>query len=303
MDHTTSSKLQFLERILAVTKKIRVYSPAKINLFLKALRQRKDGFHDILSWMQMVDLQDQIDLQKTSQGIEIISDQKSVPTDSSNLAFWAAEFFLHKTKIAGGVRIMIKKRIPVGAGLGGGSSNAASVLMGLQKLFKTKLTYAEIIILAKKLGSDVPFFFTSGSALAAGRGEKLHSLRLPLNYWLVLVNPGFEVSTKWAYSQVEASPIKHRLALKAKQLTLAEILVQQKKLGNDFQKIVCRRFPEVGLIIEKLEKSGALYAAMSGSGPTAFGIFKDRSTARQAARRLKLKKTWRVWVVRPIRFR
>jgi 4-diphosphocytidyl-2-C-methyl-D-erythritol kinase len=284
-----------------VSKKVRVFSPAKINLFLKVFRQRKDGFHDILSWMQMVDLRDEIEIEKIPRGIDIICDQKSVPTDGSNLAFWAAEFFLRKTKIAGGVRIKIKKRIPVGAGLGGGSSNAASVLIGLQKLFKTKLTLAELALLAKRLGSDVPFFFTSGSALAAGRGEKLHSLRLPLNYWLVLVNPGFEVSTKWAYSQVEPSPIKHRPALKAKQLTLAEMLIQQKKLGNDFQKIVCRRFPEVGLIIKKLEKSGALYAAMSGSGPTVFGIFESRSASGQAAGKMAPKKSWKTWLVKPIK--
>ncbi len=283
--------------------KVRVLSPAKINLFLKVLRKRKDGFHEILSWMQMVDLQDEIALEKTSQGIEIISDQKSVPTDSSNLAFWAAEFFLRKTKITGGVRIKIKKRIPVGAGLGGGSSNAASVLTGLQRLFKARLTYVQMISLARRLGSDVPFFFTTGSALATGRGEKVHSLNLPLNYWLVLVNPGFEVSTKWAYSQVEPSPIKYRAALKAKQLTLAEMLVQQKKLGNDFQKIACRRFPEVGLIIGKLEKSGALYAAMSGSGPTVFGIFRDKPAAESISRELRRKRSWRVWVTRPLRLK
>jgi len=284
-----------------VSKKVRVFSPAKVNLFLKVFRQRKDGFHDILSWMQMVDLQDQIEIEKIPRGIDIICDQKSVPTDSGNLAYWAVELFLRKTKSAGGVRVKIKKKIPVGAGLGGGSSNAASVLIGLQKLFKTKLTLAELALLAKKLGSDVPFFFTSGSALAAGRGEKLYSLNLPLNYWLVLVNPGFEVSTKWAYSQVEPGPIKHRSTLKAKQLTIAEMLIQLKKLGNDFQKIVCRRFPEVGSIIQKLEKSGALYAAMSGSGPTAFGIFESRNAAGQAARRVARKKSWKSWVVKPIK--
>ena len=301
MDCKTLPELQFLERILAVKNRVRILCPAKINLFLKVLRQRKDGFHQIFSWMQAVDLQDELEIKRIEKGIKISCDDPCVPADKTNLAYRAAELFLRRTKIKAGVKIKIMKRIPVAGGLGGGSSNAAAVILGLQKSFKVKLTKTQMLSIAEKIGSDVPFFFTSGSAVASGRGEKLKNIKLPLNYWLVLINPGFEVSTKWAYSKVKPKPLKRKLLPSRSRVTLNLMLKEIKVWGNDLQGVVCKRYPEIKTVIGKLNQSGALYSAMSGSGPTVFGIFPDKNKAKTAAEKLAWRRDWKTWVVRPIK--
>jgi len=279
--------------------KIRVFSPAKINLFLKILKKRQGGFHEIVSLMQAVNLRDEIEIERIPQGIKVACNNPAVPTDKSNLAYRAAQLFLQATKVKSGVKIGIKKRIPAAAGLGGGSSDAASVLIGANKLFKTKFSAVELHRIACKLGSDVPFFLTLGSALATGRGEKLKSLKVPLNYWLVLVNPGSAVSTKWAYSRVTPRATERKTHFRRRRVSFTEMLEMIKEKGNDLAPAVIRKFPEVQEIIEGLGESGAYYAAMSGSGPTVFGIFKNKSWASAAAIHLSRKKSWRTWVVKP----
>ncbi len=281
--------------------KVRVFSPAKVNLFLKVLRRRTDGFHQILSWMQAVNLRDEVEIERIEKGIRISCDDPFIPADKTNLAYRASELFLRMTKIKRGVRIKIMKRIPVAAGLGGGSSNAAATLLGLQKLFNVKFLPTQLYSLAKKLGSDVPFFLNSGSALATGKGDKLQKVRLPLNYWLVLVNPGFEVSTKWAYSIIKSKPLRPKAFSRWSRVTLNLMLKEIKVRGNDLQGVVCKRYPEVETIIRKLNQSGALYSAMTGSGPSVFGIFSDANKAKKVAKELALRKIWKTWVVRPIK--
>jgi 4-diphosphocytidyl-2-C-methyl-D-erythritol kinase len=280
--------------------KIRVFSPANINLFLNVLKKRQDGFHEIASLMQAVNLRDEIEIERIPQGIKVVCNNPTVASDESNLAYRAAQLFLQATKVKSGVKIRIKKRIPVAAGLGGGSSDAASVLVGLNRLFATDISNRRWQGLAGKLGSDVPFFLSSGSTLATGRGEKLKTLSLPLNYWLVLVNPGFTVSTKWSYSRVKPKAMKQITYFRGKRPSFTRMLETIRANGNDLTAGVIRKFPEVKRIIEGLGKSGALYAAMSGSGPTVFGIFKDKSSASAAAIRLSRKKSWRTWVVKPV---
>jgi len=253
--------------------------------------------------MQAVDLKDEIEIEPTPEEIKIVCDHPGIPTGSSNLAYRAAQFFLDTAGINFGVRIKIKKRIPAAAGLGGGSSNAASVLSGLNELFKTNLSTVKLQRIASQLGSDVPFFLSSGSALATGRGEKLKPLKLPLNYWLVLVNPGFAVSTEWAYSRVKPKAIKQKTHFRGKQTSFAGLLKIIRENGNDLAPAVLREHPQVQKKIESLGKSGALYGAMSGSGPTVFGIFKDKTSAAKAAKHLSGSRSWRTWVVKPIRRR
>src|SRR4030067_3671378 len=181
-------------------KSLKLSSYAKINLGLWVLNKRNDGYHNILSIIQAIDLADQIILQKIPSGIILKSDSKKIPQNKKNLAFKAAKIFLAKTKIKSGVKIFIRKKIPIEAGLGGGSSNAAFVLKGLNRLFGTKISTRKLSKWSEKIGSDVPFFFSSGTAFVRGRGEKVKSVKLPLDYWVALVKPSFSVSTRWAYS-------------------------------------------------------------------------------------------------------
>lgn len=283
--------------------KIRVFSPAKINLFLKVLHKRKDGYHDILCWMQTVNLKDEIEIEKTYRGIRIFCNHPQVPTDRTNLAYRAARLFLKRTQTKSGVKIEINKKIPVAAGLGGGSSDAASVLIGLNRLLEGRLSETEMSSLAQTLGSDVPFFFTSGSALAAGRGEGLVSVELPLDYWLVLVNPGFAVSTRWAYTKVKPDSKIPEAPFNWARVSMAEMLKCIKEWGNDLGVVVYRQYPVVEKMVKELENSGALHAAVTGSGPTAFGIFKDKLSAKKAAKTLSGHPGWQSWVVKPIRSR
>lgn len=303
MDPASQAGLQFLERILVLMNKIRVSSPAKVNLFLKVLRKRKDGYHQILSWIQLVDLEDRIEIERTERGIKIACDHPGVPTGKSNLAYRAAQVFLMQSKIKSGVRIKLKKKIPVAAGLGGGSSNAASVLYGLNRLLGNQLSASKILSLARTLGSDVPFFLSFGSGLASGRGEIVRSIKLPLNYRLVLVNPGFEVSTRWAYSKVKPGNIFPQKVLKLKRVTFRQMLSIAREIGNDLESVVEQKYPVIKLMVQKLYEQGALHAAMTGSGPTVFGIFTDKAKALGAAKGLRQGNSWRTWVATPIRRR
>ncbi len=175
-------------------------APAKINIFLKVLSKRPDGYHELVSWMQKLSLYDLITLQSTPSGITLQCPESSIPDDESNLAYKAAELFFQKTSVSGGVDIVLKKKIPVAAGLGGGSSDAASVLKGLNEMFSAGLGEETLMGMASRLGADVPFFVAEdSSSWAAGVGEKLIKKEPMTDCWIVLVNPGFSVSTKWVY--------------------------------------------------------------------------------------------------------
>jgi 4-diphosphocytidyl-2-C-methyl-D-erythritol kinase len=281
--------------------KVTLASPAKINLFLKVLQRRRDGFHSILSRMQAVDLRDRLEIEKIAGGIKIHSNSRALPAGKSNLIHRAAELYLKEAKIPGGVKIKLTKNIPIAAGLGGGSSNAAFTLVGMNRLFGNKLNREKLLKLAKKLGSDVPFFLTSGSALASGRGERLKESKLPLNYRLVLVNPGFQVKTKWAYQNVKPKRVNQKFARQRSHVNLNGLIKKIESLGNDLAEAVINRHKIIGKIIVDLKQAGALYSAMTGSGPTVFGIFRTQAAAQKAAIRLKRMPKWKIWRCRPVR--
>ena len=259
-----------------------VYAPAKINLALKILRRRADGYHDIQSILQKVSLYDTLSFKLSShQGITVTTDDPSIPTDSSNLAYRAADLLLKQQKITPGISIHIKKRIPAGAGLGGGSSNAAATLSGLNKLLRCNLTEPDLLRLGVEIGADVPFFiYDKHAALAEGIGEQLSPVKIHVPLWFVIVFPGFSISTKWVYENYRVLTNKRkniRISCCFKQLNAVLHI-----LSNDLENVVTQQYPEIQKIKRTLIQAGACGSLMSGSGSSVFGIFPDEQHAQEA---------------------
>jgi len=265
--------------------RITVTSPAKINLGLEILKKRRDGYHDIKTIFQKISLFDEITLRLSSQrGITISADDPSIPEDSTNLAYRAAALLLHDQNLVSGVSIHIKKNIPAGAGLGGGSSNAASTLLGLNRLMGLQLPADYLQRICLSLGADVPFFISGhGTAAATGIGEILIPLSLTQKLWLVIVFPGFSVSTAWAY----AAYGKFNSLTKKKKINIIKnyILDMQSVkslLFNDFEAIVIREYPEIKKIKDTLTKAGAVETLLCGSGSSVFGLFACQRDSKKA---------------------
>ena len=269
-------------------------SPAKINLFLEVLKKREDGYHEIFSLMQAVDLCDELILEKRKSGVAIGSDHPDCPSDESNLAFKAAKLILKEAKVKEGVSIQIKKKIPVAAGLGGGSSNAATTLKGINRLFELNLSNQKLHSLAIPIGSDVPFFLCPGPALVRGRGEEIEPIIVYKDYWLVLMCPDFKVSTEWAYQNFKIDLTKERKKVNLKswesQYGFFEALSH---FENDLEKVVSGSYPAIQDIKDILKSSGAVKSSMSGSGPTVYGVFEQKPKAEEVAR--SLSRTARDW--------
>ena len=259
-----------------------VHAPAKINLALKILRKRADGYHDIKSILQKVSLYDTLSLKLSPlQGITVTADDPSIPTDSRNLAYRAADLLLKQQKITPGISIHIKKRIPAGAGLGGGSSNAAATLTGLNKLLRCNLPETELLRLGVEIGADVPFFiYAKPSALAEGIGEQLSPVKIQVPLWLVIVFPCFSISTKWAYENYRV------LTNEGKNIRIPRSFEQLNSvlhiLSNDLENVVTKQYPEIQEIKHTLIQAGACGSLMSGSGSSVFGIFPDEQQAQKA---------------------
>ena len=276
---------------------------AKINLGLKILGRRVDGFHDILSVMQTVDLCDTLTLVERPKEIDVhCSGIEGVPDGEENLAYKAAALLKKEYNVKKGVSITIQKRIPVGAGLGGGSSDAAATLRGLNRLWKLKTTEFELLNIASSVGSDVPFLLRKGTAVASRRGETLHYLKLPKPLIYVAIYPGFAVSTEWAYKNrkndlTSGDKYVNFIVSLKRGLTDKEPPFQDVK--NDLEQTVENRYPLIGEIKKKLLSAGAIMASLSGSGSTVYGLFNDPSPARQAAKTLQ-NSNWSVFVCRSV---
>ncbi len=271
-------------------------SPAKVNLYLKVQGKRQDGYHDIVSIFQPISLKDIITIEVTSSegaAIEIKSKGIPVPTDSTNLVHKAALAFLKETAREDSLKITIDKKVPVAAGLGGGSSNAAAALTGLNTLLNGGLGEAELLRLALEIGSDVPFFILKSSALVSGRGEVLERVRLPKLYYL-LINPGFAVTAKWAYDNLDLTKIHEDNKLPVS-VDLARALTGElndspsalsKVLCNDLEDSVIDRYSELKPLKQSLLDAGASGVLLSGSGPTVFGVFTSKLIAEDAYNKL-----------------
>ena len=276
-------------------------SNAKINLGLLLERKREDGYHDIRTIFQEIDLHDSLTFQKMSDGIHISSTDQTLPLDEQNLCFRAFRLLQEKLGIREGIEIHIDKRIPVGGGLGGGSSNAATTLMAACRLWEIEPMPDEFQTIAMDLGSDVPFFLLGGTALGTGRGEKLEPLSWEPDWYVVLVCPGIRVSTSWAYRQARISLTKVEKFTKFMSL-LSDFSPHSLKanLGNDFEDLVFRRHPVLGEIKSDLYRWDAFYASMSGSGSTVIGLFLGREKAEKARTFFSMERKFTAIVCKPI---
>jgi 4-diphosphocytidyl-2-C-methyl-D-erythritol kinase len=260
---------------------------AKINLGLLVLNRRPDGYHDIATIFHRVNLFDQIALEP-SDTLSISTDSPDVPRDDGNICLKAALLLREHLGSAAGVRIRLSKQIPVGAGLGGGSSDAAAVLTSLPRFWGSSPGPGIMSELALRLGSDVPFFLSPGSAFARGRGEILEYMDLDIPYAILLCNPGIHVSTAWAYGQVTPSAIADAAAMKQCVLEfIGNPALLARVLRNDFEPAVFREHPEIGALKQTMLDRGALFASMSGSGSSVYGFFEDPARAGKMAEELK----------------
>lgn len=266
-------------------KSLKLKAYAKINIGLQVLNKRADGYHDINTIFSKINLFDEITLCENKDIIVECEPSLNIPMEA-NLAYKAAEKFNSAfSKNAGGVHIHIKKNIPTGAGLGGGSSDAAAILSGLCELREIPPDYNKLIDIAASLGSDAPFFLDPRTALAKGRGEKLFYFDYEIPYWTLLVYPNINISTKWAYESLESdehpkNADDFKTALLSS-ITMPEIL--KTKIYNDFEKSVFNNNPEIKQIKQDLYKNGSLFALLSGSGSTVYGFFTSEDEASKAA--------------------
>ena len=276
-------------------------SYAKINLGLTLLKKREDGYHDIATAFQQIDLHDILSFRKTSSRISITSNRPDIPLDNKNLACRAFQLFQKNQGIQEGIEIHIEKTIPVGGGLGGGSSNAAVTLLAVNQLWKTNLTQKKLETLAGEIGSDVPFFIRGGSALGKGRGEQLVEIHLPNNYWIVLICPDIEISTSWAYQHSKITLTKNKKIAKFNSLfkNWAPHALRD-SLKNDLEGMVFQGHPILKEMKEQLYQRGAFYASMSGSGSTIYGLFSDKKQAESASQFFHMQNKLRVYLSRPI---
>ncbi|MEA3384910.1 MAG: 4-(cytidine 5'-diphospho)-2-C-methyl-D-erythritol kinase [Thermodesulfobacteriota bacterium] len=260
-------------------------APAKINLFLLISGRRPDGYHLIFTMFQKISLWDEIELsveQGKKAGIYLECPDSELISGLDNLAYQAAELFLEKTGLGLVVKILLKKRIPIGGGLGGGSSNAASVLKGLNELAGFPLNVASLHLLGCSLGADVPFFLLEApAAVGRGIGTELEVVNVP-HRWYVLIYPGFSISTRWAYENYVLTGQDQDTIFDAGEVIQAAMWL------NDLEKVVIGKYPEIGWIKDELVALGAEAALMSGSGSTVFGAFLSQEAAHRAASSLEV---------------
>ena len=265
--------------------KLKFKTPAKVNLGLHVHGKREDGFHELETIFQMVSLFDDVELELLSSGIKLECDTPGIPTDDTNLVCKAALLLRKSYQVEGkGVSIRLKKKIPFGAGLGGGSGNAAGVLMGLNRLWDLNIEREKLFTLAAELGSDVPFFLTSPCALGKGRGERLKVLEPCSKFQVLLVFPGFPIATSWVYQNLRLKLTKrpNNISILRKNLSLSDITSLGSQLYNDLESVVFQKFPEVKVVKDELWAWGALGVLLSGSGSAVFGIFDDPEKAQVA---------------------
>jgi 4-diphosphocytidyl-2-C-methyl-D-erythritol kinase len=262
---------------------MKLSSPAKINLFLRVTGKRPDGYHDLFSLMCCINLFDSIVLEFDRPSIVIESSHPHIPCDESNLAHKAASLFLKTLKCNDGLKISIEKSIPVAAGLGGGSSNAASVLMGLNRRYGFPFSPEKLASMGLTIGADVPFFIFQKPAFVSGIGEKLEVYPGPLPYQVLLISPGFKVSTGEVFRNLNLGLTKCKKKLKKTPLK-KNGFDPVRHLCNDLETVSAAKFPVIKSLKAQLIRHGALGALMSGSGPTVFGLFADPDRARLALR-------------------
>ena len=260
---------------------ITLKSHAKVNIGLRVLDQREDGYHNIHTIFQELDFHDTVSISKTDDDYELSSNDVNFPKDSSNTCSKAyVAVNVHYPDITG-IKIHVKKEIPQGSGLGGGSSNGATTLKGMNELYGLGLSNDELIELSLQVGADVPFFIHGGTQLGEGIGEQLTQLDIEFPQSILVIIPDIHISTKWAYSR-----LRKKLETEGKSPNFAGLIERSEIpfqfFENDFERIVFSTYPEIGLIKDQLLANKARFASLSGSGSAVFGLFDDDADARSA---------------------
>jgi 4-diphosphocytidyl-2-C-methyl-D-erythritol kinase len=280
--------------LMEMTGSLHLQAPAKVNLRLEILKRREDGYHELRTVFQKISLHDTLHFSlKEEKGISIRADHPRLPLGKKNLVHKAAQSIFKVCGYRGGVHIEIEKKIPLAAGLGGGSSNAAATLMALNKLLEIKLSQKELMEIGLGIGADVPFFFLKGAAIGSGIGDRLRKEKLP-SLWYVLIYPNFEVSTRWAYEHFVLTNQQFHFNLHRFLKTPEGI---SRILLNHLEEVVSKRYPQINLMKEWLLSAGALGALMTGSGPTVFGLFRDTKSAAGAYKRMRRLAGGKGWAV------
>jgi 4-diphosphocytidyl-2-C-methyl-D-erythritol kinase len=282
-------------------RRLRLSASAKVNLALEVLGKRGDGYHEIATVLQTVDLSDRMVLEDAPHSLVFATDSPGVPSDADNLVARAAALLRHTAGIDRGARLRLEKRIPVAAGLGGGSTDAAATLLGLNRLWRLRWSLERLAEVAGALGMDVPFFLRGGRALATGRGERVRRLGEGGGYALVLVNPNLPLSTREVYGLVTERVFSDGARTRAMIQALARrnAAVVAASLYNGLERVVEPAYPVIGQMKAALVSAGALGAVMSGSGPTVFGVARSFDHARQIRQRVA-RASWSCWSVRTV---
>lgn len=273
-------------------RQIELKALAKINLGLDVLGKRENGYHDVRMIMQSIYLYDDVKIErKTAPGIELSSNLFFLPTGDGNIAYKAAQMMIEEFGIEEGVRITLHKHIPVAAGMAGGSSNAAAVLFGMNRLFGLKLSRQELMERGVKLGADVPYCIMRGTVLAEGIGEELKKLPAMPKCTVLIAKPPISVSTKVVYEALDACEIVRHPDIDGLMEALEKENLQEvaAHMGNVLEDVTIPMHPEIAEIKQVMKDCGALNAMMSGSGPTVFGLFENKMAARKAQRVIREK--------------
>ena len=269
--------------------KMQVLAPAKINLSLRILGRRDDGFHEIETLIAPISLADKIDVERESRWIDFTCDDPTVPSGDENLVVRAAKVFFERTKISGGVTIKLQKQIPHGAGLGGGSSDAASTLIALNQLFETKLSREEMAKLGSTIGSDVSFFLFESPAVCKGRGEIVEPTKLKKKLSILLCKPAFLVSSAWAYSRWQDSKEIPGISYQSQNF-------DGQSFVNDLERPVFEKFVFLAQLKAWLLKQAEVGAAlMSGSGSTVFAVLRPNADVDLLTKRTREELDHEIW--------
>lgn len=270
--------------------KMELKALGKINLGLDVLGRRENGYHDVRMVMQTLYLYDQITIEKTEKpGIELSTNLFYLPVNENNLAYRAADLLMQEFGVEEGVKITLEKHIPVAAGMAGGSSNAAAVLYGINRMFSLGLSQEELMERGVKLGADVPYCIMRGTVLAEGIGEILTPLPAMPRCTVLVAKPPISVSTKLVYEKLDAHEIENHPDIDGvlEGLERQDLKKIASSMGNVLERVTVEEYPVIEEIKEMMKANGALNAMMSGSGPTVFGLYSDKRMAKGAAQKIK----------------
>jgi len=260
---------------------IKLKAKAKVNFSLDVIRKRSDGYHEVRMIMQTIELHDTVFIEAVKEGIEVVCSSRFIPSGGENIAYKAAGLLVSEYGIKSGVSIRIDKRIPVAAGLAGGSADAAAVFLGMNRLFSLGLSEDRLMALGKRIGADVPFCIKGGTMLAEGIGEVLTELAPIPQLNIVLIKPAIGVSTAWAYRKFDMEMVSEHPDTEGllKAVCAGNVDFLANNMRNVLETVTLREYPIVKEAKDRLMMLGAVGSMMSGSGPTVFGIFKDKQAA------------------------